>query len=261
MAEYPLVTTPIIQLTEELSNPYLRGIVKANYIGTLIKTGKFDKIEDVLNSIFEELDKIEQDDLKVDVLVELTESIISTKYNKARDILDKILEYTKTTLKKKRYQAEIIVHVVCAFANNDMPEHAKKLLSELLDIIHNIKSEKERVILLCKWPTVFERGAVKLSDETINQIISLVSDFSEEMKPRALRCVSEILIRLMQFPQAEKFAEQIENREERDALLRELAKKLLENKNYGHAVEVLKKIEIEREKAAVLKYWARLISQ
>ena len=142
-----------------------------------------------------------------------------------------------------------------------MPEHAKKLLSELLDIIHNIKSEKERVILLCKWPTVFERGAVKLSDETINQIISLVSDFSEEMKPRALRCVSEILIRLMQFPQAEKFAEQIENREERDALLRELAKKLLENKNYGHAVEVLKKIEIEREKAAVLKYWARLISQ
>lgn len=261
MSEYPVITTPIIQLTETLSDPYLRGIIKAYYLGTLIKTSKFDKINDALNSIFNELEQIDAEDLRGDILIELADVLIQTKYDKVKEILDRIVQYINESFKREKFKTEVLIHVVCAFAHNDLLDIAKDTFLQVLEGIRKIRSEKDRIINLCKWPVTFGLATLKLSDETIDNIITLVNDFSEEHRPRALRCVCEILIRLMQFSKAEELAEQIENKKERDALLRELAKGLLENKNYGHAVEIINKIELEHEKASVLKYWAKLIVQ
>ena len=258
LSDTPAIINPALHIANSLNDPYLRNIVKADFIGALIQSHKKDRALELLEDILRELPEVESDSQKTDILCTIATTFAKIKIPEAEQLLDRIISVTEH-IADPYYLVEVYIHSVASLSCNDQPEKAKVLFSETLEKLKEIKPVKKRLMSLCKWPMIFSGILLKLEPDTIDKLKGIPEEFTGDHKIRAYRCIAELLLRIGQIDVAEKLSELITKDEEKNAFLRELAKTLIDRNEYTHAVQVIETISNENDKASVLRKWAQRI--
>lgn len=258
LSDTPAIINPVLQIANTLSNPYLRNIVKADFIGALIQSHKNERAIQLLEEILRELPQIESDSQKTEVLCTVATTFAKIKIPEAEQLLEKVISVTEH-ITDPYYLVEVYIHTVASLSCNEKPERAKTLFNETLEKLKDIKPIKKRLITLCKWPVIFSGIILKLEPDTVDKLKGIPEEFTSPHKIRAYRCIAELLLRIGQIDIAETLSEQITEDEEKNAFLRELAKTLIERNEYTHAVQIIEAISNENDKASVLRKWAQKI--
>ena len=258
MSDTPAIINPALQIANSLSDPYLRNIVKADFIGALIQSHKKERAINLFEEILTELPQIESDSQKTDILCTIATTFAKIKIPEADTLLDRVISVTEH-IADPYYLVEVYIHSVASLSCNEQPEKAKILFNETLEKLKTIKPVKKRLMSLCKWPMIFSGIILRLEPDTVDKLTKIPEEFTGAHKIRAYRCIAELLLRIGQIDTAEKLSELITDDEEKNAFLRELAKTLIERNEYTHAVQVIETISNENDKASVLRKWAQKI--
>lgn len=260
MAEGIIVINPVIKLASSIEDTYLRCLVYADLCGALLRQKKIEQFNEIMSNILEDITSVNDEKQRAEIIGTLLEAIKRIKYEKIDEVLVSILAKSTNVL-SQRYLANMYVIATEALTCNEQMDLANEYFLKAFSLVREIKDPGEKALAICTISATITLDKLPLSEEVISNIIATTEEMNAKFKDRALRCMSEILVVTGNIQKAEELAAKIEDLSERDAAYRELAKFMINQANYTHAIQLIERISKDEEKASVLRFWSAKIAE